>query len=395
MRVVHCLLFAVAAVVAQQRGAWALNNGMGRTPQLGWNSWNHFACNLDAQLVAETIDAMADPQNGLQDAGYNFVNMDDCWAGYRDKAGFIHPDEKTFPNGVKPLADRAHAAGLKFGLYSDAGLKTCAGRPGSLFYEQNDADTYASWGVDYLKYDNCNVPDNLPPEVRYPLMTAALNNTKRKIFFSMCEWGVDNPATWAPEVGNSWRTTPDIKDNWASITSRADLNDKWWSYAAPGGWNDPDMLEVGNGGLTETEEISHFSLWALMKAPLLIGCDLRNITTSNPKALAILTNKDVIAVNQDPLGVQGHKVAKHGDLEVWAGPLAATSAGKKQWVVLLFNRASSAAHIKAEWKDIGIPMGTNCNVYDLWQHKSIGIRNNDFEAQVASHGVVMVTLTEA
>jgi len=193
--------------------------------------------------------------------------------------------------------------GLKFGLYSDAGTFTCAGRPGSLGYEINDANIYASWNVDYLKYDNCN--SNTSPETRYPPMRDALNATGRPIFFSMCEWGVDDPAKWAGAVGNSWRTTGDISDSWASMLSNLDQNDKWWSYAKPGGWNDPDMLEVGNGGMTQDEEISHFSLWALIKSPLLIGCD---ITKLSQETLTILTNPEVIAVNQDPLGVQGHKI---------------------------------------------------------------------------------------
>jgi len=190
-------------------------------------------------------------------------------------------------------------------LYSDAGTATCAGRPGSLNHEASDAQTYASWGVDYLKYDNCN-NDNISPETRYPIMRDALLATKRPIFYSLCEWGEDNPATWGAAVANSWRTTGDISDNWASMTSRIDASDQWWSYAAPGGWNDPDMLEVGNGGMTSTEYRSHFSLWALAKAPLLIGCD---ITAMTPEIFDILTAPEVIAVSQDSLGKQGHKVS--------------------------------------------------------------------------------------
>jgi len=194
-----------------------------------------------------------------------------------------------------------HSKGLKFGLYSDAGSRTCAGRPGSLGYELSDANMYASWGVDYLKYDNC-YDDGTPPEIRYPPMRDALNKTGRPIFFSMCEWGVDNPSTWAREVGNSWRTTQDITDSWVSFTSKMDLNDKWADYSGPGGWNDPDMLEVGNGLMTTAEYKIHFGIWALIKAPLLIGCDITNMTT---EIREILLNKEVIAINQDPLGVQG------------------------------------------------------------------------------------------
>eukprot|EP01123_Difflugia_compressa_P003769 TRINITY_DN15076_c0_g1_i2.p1 TRINITY_DN15076_c0_g1~~TRINITY_DN15076_c0_g1_i2.p1 ORF type:complete len:529 (-),score=89.40 TRINITY_DN15076_c0_g1_i2:110-1654(-) len=281
----------------------SLNNGLGKTPQMGWNSWNHFGCNINEELIKSTISVIT--TSGLAAAGYKYVNLDDCWAGYRDSEGYIHPDNKSFPNGLTPLADYAHQLGLHFGVYSDAGTNTCAGRPGSLNYEHQDASSYASWGVDYLKYDNC-YDTGIPPQTRYPKMRDALNATGRPIYFSMCEWGVNNPATWAPDVGNSWRTTGDISDSWQSMTSRIDLNDQWWSYAAPGGWNDPDMLEVGNGGMTNTEYVSHFSLWAISKAPLLIGCDITKMTA---ETLAILTAPEVIAINQDPLGKQGHKVA--------------------------------------------------------------------------------------
>jgi len=305
-----------------------LPNGLGLSPQMGWNSWNHFGCGINEQLIHDTITALS--KSGLAAAGYKYVNMDDCWAGTRDSNGIIHPDSKTFPNGIKPLADYAHQMGLLFGLYSDAGTNTCAGRPGSLNYEKQDANSYASWGVDYLKYDNCN-NQNIPPKTRYPIMRDALNATGRHIFYSLCEWGEDNPAEWAPAVGNSWRTTGDISDNWASMTSRIDQNDKWWNYAAPGGWNDPDMLEVGNGGMTYTEYVSHFSLWALAKAPLLVGCD---ITKMSSQTLSILTAPEVIAVNQDPMGQQGHKVGSElGATDTASVVIAPCEPGKasQQW----------------------------------------------------------------
>eukprot|EP01121_Diplochlamys_sp_Union-15-3_P006182 TRINITY_DN16690_c0_g1_i1.p1 TRINITY_DN16690_c0_g1~~TRINITY_DN16690_c0_g1_i1.p1 ORF type:complete len:533 (-),score=115.43 TRINITY_DN16690_c0_g1_i1:83-1558(-) len=269
---------------------------------MGWNSWNHFGCGINENLIKSTADVIA--SSPLKAAGYVYVNMDDCWAGSRDAQGNIHPDPNAFPNGIKSLADYVHNKGLLFGLYSDSGEKTCAGRPGSLHYETNDANSYASWGVDYLKFDNCN-NDNIPPEQRYPIMRDALNKTGRPIFYSLCEWGEDNPATWAPNVGNSWRTTGDISDSWDSMISRIDTNDQWAKYAGPGGWNDPDMLEVGNGGMTYDEYVTHFSLWCLAKAPLLIGCD---VTKMSNETLSILTNPEVIAINQDKLGVQGQKV---------------------------------------------------------------------------------------
>ncbi|CAF3158558.1 unnamed protein product [Rotaria sp. Silwood2] len=283
--------------------SYELNNGLGRTPQMGWNSWNHFKHNISEKIVQQTTDAMV--ATGLSAAGYQYVNLDDCWQLTRDSQGIIHPDPQAFPSGISALADYVHSRKLKFGLYSDAGFKTCAKRPGSLGYEKIDAKTYASWNVDYLKYDNCNT-DGTIPEVRYPVMRDALNASGRPIFFSMCEWGVDTPALWAANVGNSWRTTGDIRDNWDYMMFNIDINNNFADKAGPGGWNDPDMLEIGNGGMTDAEYVTHFSLWAISKAPLLIGCDVTNMSAAT---LSTLTNPEVIAVNQDPLGVQGKKVA--------------------------------------------------------------------------------------
>jgi len=296
MRVVLLLLACAAAVLA-------LDNGLAIKPQMGWNSWNKFGCGINEQLIRDTIDHIV--SSNLADAGYRYVNLDDCWQLSRAADGTIVPDKKAFPNGIKPLADYAHSKGLLFGLYSDAGYKTCAGRPGSLGYETIDANTYAKWEVDYLKYDNCNT-DGSKPEKRYPVMRDALNKTGRPILYSMCEWGVDDPATWARPVGNSWRTTGDIIDSWQSMIGIADKNDKWAAYAGPGGWNDPDMLEVGNGGMSYDEYRVHFGIWALVKSPLLIGCDVTNMTAETK---SILLNKEVIAISQDTLGVQGKKVA--------------------------------------------------------------------------------------
>jgi alpha-galactosidase len=279
----------------------SLDNGLGKTPQMGWNSWNKFGCNINEKLIRDTIDALVD--TGLADAGYKYVNLDDCWQSGRDSNGKIIVD-KAFPNGIKALADYAHEKGLLFGVYSDAGYKTCAGRPGSLGYEEIDARTYAEWGVDYLKYDNC-FTDGSKPEKRYPVMRDALLKQNRPIFYSMCEWGVDDPATWAKPVGNSWRTTGDIFNSWNSMITIIDQNNRWYEYAGPGGWNDPDMLEVGNGGMTVEEEKIHFGLWCLSKAPLLIGCD---ITRMSKDTFEILTNPEAIAINQDPLGIQGRKI---------------------------------------------------------------------------------------
>ncbi|KAL9432504.1 hypothetical protein AB3S75_027523 [Citrus x aurantiifolia] len=363
-----------------------IDNGLGRTPPMGWNSWNHFGCNIQEKLIRETADAMV--TSGLAALGYQYINLDDCWAELnRDSTGNFVPKASAFPAGIKALADYVHAKGLKLGIYSDAGTQTCSKTmPGSLGHEEQDAKTFASWGVDYLKYDNCFNTGSSPKE-RYPIMSKALLNSGRPIFFSLCEWGKEDPATWAPKIGNSWRTTGDIKDNWNSMTSLADQNDKWASYAGPGGYNDPDMLEVGNGGMTTEEYRAHFSIWALAKAPLLIGCDVRAM---DKITFEILGNKEVIAVNQDKLGVQGKKVKKEGDLEVWAGPLS-----RNRVAVVLWNRGSSKATVTANWSDIGLKLNhsTVVNARDLWQHKTILPINGQITANLESHACKMFVLT--
>ncbi|KAG0631843.1 hypothetical protein M758_1G283400 [Ceratodon purpureus] len=364
-----------------------LNNGLGATPPMGWNTWNHFACEINETLVMETADALV--STGLAAKGYEYVNLDDCWAAMeRDDQGFLQSRPQTFPSGIKALADYVHGKGLKLGIYSDAGYLTCATQPGSLGYEDQDARTFASWEVDYLKYDNCN-NDGSKPEERYPVMRDALNKTGRPIFYSMCEWGIDNPATWATDVANSWRTTGDIEDTWSSMIDKVDLNNQWAEYAGPGGWNDPDMLEVGNGGMTTEEYRSHFSLWALMKAPLLIGCDVRNV---GAEILEILSNEEVIAVNQDPLGVQGRRVnvqGENGSLDVWSGPL---SLGRT--VVLLFNRSNATATVTAAWSDLGIQSDPAAfSIRDLWTHEARCGQTDPISEDVPSHGVKMFVLT--
>ena len=281
---------------------FSLDNGLGLTPQMGWNTWNKFGCNINESLIYKSIDALV--STGLKDLGYNYMNLDDCWQKSRDENKTIVPDPQRFPNGIKPLADYAHSKGLKFGLYSDAGNYTCQLRPGGYGYEDIDAQTYSDWGVDYLKYDNC-LNGGISAKVRYPRMTIALMRQERPIFFSICQWGEEEIATWGRAMGNSWRTTQDIVDRWDSMIKIIDINDQWYKYAGPGGWNDPDMLEVGNGHMSYVEYKTHFSLWAISKAPLLIGCDITNMTN---ETLEILSNKEVIEINQDKLGEQGHKI---------------------------------------------------------------------------------------
>lgn len=361
-----------------------LSNGLGMTPPMGWNSWNHFYCGIDENLIKQTADALV--STGLAKLGYKYVNIDDCWAEItRDDKGNLVPKNSTFPSGIKALADYVHSKGLKLGIYSDAGYFTCSKTmPGSLGHEEQDAKTFASWGIDYLKYDNCN-NDGSKPTVRYPVMTRALMKAGRNIFFSLCEWGDMHPALWGAGVGNSWRTTNDITDTWDSMLSRADSNEVYADLARPGGWNDPDMLEVGNGGMTKNEYIVHFSIWAMSKAPLLIGCDVRYPTN---ETMEILSNKEVIAVNQDPLGVQAKKVRMIGDIEIWAGPLSGYRV-----VVLLLNRGPQRNSITANWDDIGIPPNSVVEARDLWEHKTLKKRFvGNITATVEIHGCKMFVL---
>ncbi|XWS15701.1 hypothetical protein CRYUN_Cryun34aG0024400 [Craigia yunnanensis] len=362
-----------------------LADGVARTPPMGWNSWNHFYCDIDEKIVKSTADALI--STGLARLGYKYVNLDDCWAeGERDEKGNLMSKATTFPSGIKALADYVHAKGLKLGIYGDAGNRTCSNRmPGSLGHEDQDARTYAKWGVDYLKYDNC-YNDGSKNRKRYVVMSRALRKAGRPILYALCEWGQENPATWAGAYGHVWRTTGDINDTFASITSIADLNNVWGRYAGPGRWNDPDMLEVGNGGMNMEEYRSHFSIWALMKAPLLIGCDVRS---ASKETLSILGNKEVIDVNQDPLGVQGRKIRSKGGLEVWAGPLS-----RKRVVVVLWNRSESRAPISVTWRDIGFSPSSPVIVRDLWKHSFVSKnKRHRMTADVDAHACKMYVMT--
>lgn len=290
------LSFVLAAVISAK--------SVSNTPQMGWNSWNKFACDISETLIRETADALV--STGLRDLGYNYLNLDDCWqATKRNENSQILADSTRFPSGLKTVGEYIHSQGLKFGIYSSAGFKTCQGFPASLGLEEIDANLYAEWEVDYLKYDNC-YQDHSIPQSRYGAMGAALDATGREMFYSLCEWGKENPAAWGASVAaNSWRVSGDISDSWDSIISRAEYSASLWRYAGPGkGWNDPDMLEIGNGHCSTDEYKTHFSLWAVLKAPLIIGNDIRTMTIGDD-IYNILTNKEVIAVNQDSLGYQG------------------------------------------------------------------------------------------
>ena len=363
-------------------------NGLALTPPMGWNSWNKFSCNINEQLIHKMADAMV--ASGMKDLGYQYIVIDDCWHGVRDADGFIQPDPKRFPSGMKAVADYIHSKGLKFGIYSDAGRKTCGGRPGSQGYEYQDALQYARWGVDYLKYDWCNTGTRNAQEA-YTLMADALRATGRDIVFSLCEWGNQQPWLWGKTVGNLWRTTGDIYDKWEGkhtyslgVMNIVDINEPLWPYAGPGPWNDPDMLEVGNGGMTDTEYRSHFSLWAIMAAPLIAGNDLSSMDEATRR---ILLNREVIAINQDPLGVQGRRVSKDGDKEVWVKPL---SGGGR--AVLLLNRGTQPVQIAVEWAQLDYPADLRAEVRDLWQHKPLAPQRGRYAAEVPAHGVVVVKL---
>lgn len=335
------------------------DNGVGLTPPMGWNSWNHFECNINETLVKAAADALV--SSGLAQVGYTYVNLDDCWAqSERDSQNNLVPDPKKFPSGLKALGDYIHGLGLKFGIYSSAGYQACSeAMPGSLGFEQVDANSFASWGVDYLKYANC-FNQGINPRIRYKSMSDALNSTGRPIFYSISEWGDMRPALWAGSYANSWRTTGDIMDKWESMYAIADINDFYADYAKPGAWNDPGMLQVGNGGMSNSEYMVHFSMWAIAKAPLIIGSNILNMTSETKK---ILGNAEVIGVNQDPLGIQGKKVRNFGEQEVWAGPCSGNRTA-----VLFVNRKQNTVIIPAYWNDIGIPSNTTVKARDLWQH---------------------------
>jgi alpha-galactosidase len=383
------MLFVVVLFAIAPSAGLALDNGLARTPPMGWNSWNKFACKgLNEKVVRETADAMV--SNGMKDAGYQFVILDDCWQTGRDAAGNILADSERFPSGIKALADYIHGKGMKLGIYSDAGTMTCAKRPGSLGHEYQDAKQYANWGVDYLKEDWCNTLPGQNSESSYTLMRNALADSGRPIVFSICEWGSTKPWLWAGPIGNLWRSTPDIQDCWdckrtwggGGVVQILDLMNGLESYAGPGRWNDPDMLEVGNGGMTKEEYRTHFSMWAIFAAPLLAGNDVANMSADTKE---ILLNKDVIAIDQDPLGQQGRRVKKTGDLEVWSKQLQ--DGGR---AVALLNRGATPAKISVAWIDIGYPDAVSANVQDLWTKKESSAVKGGYSAEVPSHGVVML-----
>ncbi len=402
--IVHCavvlvlLIASSAALEAQKFDRLAL------TPPMGWNSWNKFGCDVDERLIRETADAMV--SHGMLKAGYCYVVIDDCWQGERDSLGWIHPIPQRFPSGMKALADYVHAKGLRFGIYSCAGNQTCGGHPGSRGHEYQDALTYAQWGVDYLKYDWCNT-NGLNAAGAYTTMRDALFAAGRPVVFSMCEWGDNQPWLWGKDVGHLWRTTGDIAPcfdcevnhgSWSSwgIMKVVELRKSIRQYAGPDHWNDPDMLEVGNG-MSVNEDRAHFSLWCMMAAPLIAGNDIRTINKSTSE---ILTNQDVIAVDQDSLGVQGFRYTTTPDgVEVWAKPLV-----HGDWAVCLLNRSEKTRAVEINWREYPLnddiskhgfdPGAFSYAIRDLWKQQDMGTTREVLRAGIPSRDVVMMRLTK-
>lgn len=391
--------------VAQQ------DDGLARTPPMGWNSWNVFGANVNEKVLRETADALV--SSGLHDAGFNYLVIDDLWQGGRDSAtGELYEDKQKFPSGMKSLADYVHSKGLKFGIYSDAGTKTCGGMPGSYGFEEKDAKLFASWGVDYLKYDYCYAPDYVSANNdyrmaidRYKAMGDALKKTGRPIVFSICEWGPRSPWLWGKEVGGHlWRTSYDVADIWdvprnehspigilTSIDVMADLG----RFAGPGGWNDPDMLVVGlnnsgyikGGGCTDVEYSTQMSMWSMFSAPLMIGCDVRKMSAGTSK---ILLNKNIIAIDQDPLGKQGFRVFRKNGLEAWKKPLSGN-----RFAIAVFNRSEQKMKAVLSGKDLELEDSAKYTYHEIGTLAEQAQGLDKLITDVASHETRLFILSPA
>ena len=393
---------AAATLLASGSASAQKFEGLGATPQMGWNSWNKFACNIDEKLIRETADAMV--RLGLKEAGYEYVNIDDCWHGKRDDQGRITPDAARFPSGMKALADYVHGKGLKLGIYSDAGATTCGGRPGSRGHEYQDALTYAGWGIDYIKYDWCDT-NGLNSAGAYTTMRDAIRASGRPMLFSICEWGNTKPWEWAKEIGHSWRTTADIYACWECEISHGSFStlgvmpilDRQAGlrvHAGPGHWNDMDMLEVGMG-MSPDEDRAHLSIWAMMASPLILGNDLRSMPEST---LKILTNRDVLAISQDKLGVQAWRFMADGSLEYWARPLA-----NGEWAFMVLNRGAQRVTTSYDWKHHNVSddlskraleVGKGAYQWrDAWTGKT-GSTSSKLELNLAPHSVTLLRLKQ-
>lgn len=365
----------------------AQTSKLAATPPMGWNTWYAFGCHVTEADVKNAVNAMA--SNGMEAAGYRYINLDDCWQGTRDQEGRIHPNEK-FPD-MKALGDYIHSKGFKFGIYSSPGPKTCGGFAGSYGHEKQDAQTYASWGVDFLKYDWCSAGKVYKPsqiELAYEKMHEAILDTGRPMIYSLCEYGMDAPWTWGTKVGaNLWRTTDDVShhigfEEYPRMMFVGFGQDGLQSYVGPGHWNDPDFLQIGNRGLDINEDKTQMSLWSLLAAPLFSSTDLTQLTEAQ---LAVLTNREVIAVDQDPRGIQGRRISQTGPVEVWAKPL---SHGRM--AVGLFNSGESPLPVSVNFSELGYSHPVR--IRDLWEKKNLGIFKNSYTATVPKHGVVLIDI---
>jgi alpha-galactosidase len=358
-----------------------ISNGLAKTPVMGFNDWNAFGCDVSATLIEQTADAML--ASGMLAAGYTYVDIDDCWMSKkRSPSGHLVADPHKFADGIRSVADYVHARGFKLGIYESAGHETCAHFPGSLGHEKTDAADFAAWGVDLLKYDNCGTTPATESTqaqyvARYAAMATALADTGRPIVYSICEWGRKNVQEWAPSFANMWRTTTDIHDSYSSMLRIVTINAAAASAARPGGWNDPDMLEIGNGGMSAVEQRSEFSLWAIMAAPLIAGTDLRG---ASAETMAIYLNHDVIAVDQDALGRQGVLVSSHRGLDVFVKQLSGGDVA-----VALFNEGAHAATISATINPGGAPFSGSATATDLWSKRSFTIVGGRISAEVPPH----------
>ncbi|HXR72431.1 glycoside hydrolase family 27 protein [Actinocrinis sp.] len=392
---------ALTGTVVTQSPAFALANGLALTPPMGFNDWNAVGCGTSETFIKQTADFFHSHKlssgSTLQQLGYQYVNIDDCWAlPSRDSHGNLVPDPKKFPDGISGTAAYVHSLGLKLGLYNDSGIKTCSshGFPGSFQHEAQDALQFAKWGVDYLKDDNCNQASGQATRAatiqRYTAMrdglAAARKQTGQAIVFSICQKGDNgiNTEDWSPQVGNLWRTTSDVHTNWTRLDSIIDKNIPLAQFAGPGAWNDPDMLEVGNSGLTATEQRTQFSMWSEMAAPLLIGTKLASATT---QTLDILGNSEVIAVDQDSLGKQGVQVSDNSGLRVLAKKLANGDVA-----VAFFNETGSSASISTTASAVGLGGAAGYALRDLWAHKTTNTTGATWSESVPSHGTVLLRI---
>jgi alpha-galactosidase len=364
-------------------GLGALVDGLAPTPPMGWNSWNRFGPFVSERLVLETADALI--ESGMRDAGYRYVVIDDAWHdSVRNDDGDLTENRWAFTHGMRWLADEIHRRGLRFGLYTDAGTRTCQGYPGSLGNEARDARKFAELGVDFMKVDWCHT-EGLRGRTTYPTWTQAIRATGRPMVLSICEWARDQPWEWAATVGHMWRTSGDIQDSWSSVMAIVDLQVPLHRFAGPDRWNDPDMLEVGNGGMTDDEYRAHFSLWSILAAPLMAGNDVRAMS---PVTRAILTAPEVIAVDQDPLGKQGRRVLRTESSEAWVRELVEGSHA-----ILLLNRGDAAARVEATWTDLGIARPSALR--DLWERADLGVRAEGCDASLPARAVALLRASPA